>query len=72
MEIEAWQDEIRVILDKRADHTCEVQSIILAVFPTPYSLVLGLAKRPRYANGLRYANGPRVRVQTPDESTSPN
>ncbi|NEO41028.1 MAG: hypothetical protein F6J90_33735 [Moorea sp. SIOASIH] len=49
MEIEAWQDEIRVILDKRVDHTCEVQSIVLAVFPTPYSLAFG----PRYTNKPR-------------------
>ena len=66
MEIEAWQDEIRVILDQRVENICQIHPIVLAVFPTPYSLVLALAKRQRYANG------PRVPVQSQDESTSPN
>ncbi|NEP31071.1 MULTISPECIES: hypothetical protein [Moorena] len=46
------------MVDKRVDNTGEIQSIILALLPTPYSLLPGL-----------WAT---LREQTQDESTSSN
>ncbi|WAN70173.1 hypothetical protein BJP36_39675 [Moorena producens JHB] len=46
------------MVDKAVDNTSQIHSIVLALFPIPYSLLPGL-----------WAT---LREQTQDESTSPN